>query len=468
MIDIYKKIPKKYIGEYLGQMKTLISTRIKLYCALVVSVYFLTWMGGLLTRPNSFSRLEVIIGLVLVAVSGLIIFLTGKAKTIFASKVCAFAFIVLLVVFIVKVSIVYEDNPLLIASTFVFSLFLISITIPWRGIEVIPIFAVHLAGFFITFLKIKYMPSTPEELFDINHFFEGALFLTTAFLICLVVRKNETERDVDNFVLLKEVEEKSEQMEDELKLAKQIHKTIIPDSESTELVDIAVTYLPVYYIGGDYTKFNFLENDKLIFIITDVTGHGVPAALLVNRIHSEYERLAKDGSSPGELLKELNEFIEEDFGSSGMYLSAFCGLLDLKKMTLTYSNYGHPDQLLLRTGDKGIEEMKSQAPLLGISSVDQTIYEETINVEDGDRILLFTDGVTETFGKAEEEYGEERVEDFLKANRGLVPVKFNESLMKALSMFKEGAFRDDICIVTIGIKAHPGLFHFGDTVLHNR
>ena len=106
------------------------------------------------------------------------------------------------------------------------------------------------------------------------------------------------------------------------------------------------TYLPVYYIGGDYTKFNFLEKDKLIFIITDVTGHGVPAALLVNRIHSEYERLAKEGYSPGELLRELNKFIEEDFGSSGMYLSAFCGLLDFKKMKLTYSNYGHPSQLL--------------------------------------------------------------------------------------------------------------------------
>lgn len=461
MLDIYRKISKKYIGEYLGQMKKLITSRIRLYCSLIVGVYFLTWMAGLLIRPESFTKLEVVMGLALVLGAGLILFLASRARTLLQSKLCALGFILLLIALIVKLSIVYEDNPLLISSTFVFSLFVVSITVPWRAIEVVPIFLLHLAAFVVTFVKIRILPHTPMEVFDTSHFFEGALFMAAAFWICLIVRKNETERDIDNFILLKEVEEKNEQMEDELKLAKQIHKTIIPDSESTDLVDIAVTYLPVYYIGGDYTKFNFLEKDRLIFIITDVTGHGVPAALLVNRIHTEYERLAKEGYSPGGLLKKLNEFIEEDFSSSGMYLSAFCGIIDFKKMSLAYSNYGHPAQLLFKKKDNTIVEMPSQAPLLGISSGEDEKYEKIIGIEQGDKILLFTDGVTETFGKGAEEYGEVRVEKLLKENSVLAPIKLNESLMKSISEFKEGPFRDDICIVSMGVKAHAGLFHFG-------
>ena len=123
MLDVYKKISKKYIGEYLEQMKTLINSRIKLYCSLIVGVYFLTWMGGLLIKPESFTTLEVLIGLSLILGAGLILFLASKAKTLLQSKLCALAFIVLLVTLIVKLSIVYEDNPLLSASTFVFSLF---------------------------------------------------------------------------------------------------------------------------------------------------------------------------------------------------------------------------------------------------------------------------------------------------------------------------------------------------------
>ena len=111
--------------------------------------------------------------------------------------------------------------------------------------------------------------------------------------------------------------------------------------------------------------------------------------------------------------------------------------------------------------DSTIVEMASQAPLLGLPSGKETIYEETIDVEEGDKLLLFTDGITETFGKAQEEYGEGKGgREFLKENSGLDPVKFNERLMKAVTTFKEGPARDDICIVSMGIKAHGGLFHF--------
>ncbi|MFH1552837.1 MAG: PP2C family protein-serine/threonine phosphatase [Candidatus Omnitrophota bacterium] len=467
MFQTVKKIPEQYREEFLKKQISFIKTRVHLFCVLTVSIYFLAVLTGYILYPAETAVLEVLIGLSLVAGGALILYLNAIARTIRIAKLNAYLFTALLLVLLVKLGITYKDDALVSSSVFVFTIFLVSVTIPWKPAEVILIGAMHITAYTANFLYVKFLSGTPAASFGVQEYFDGFIFLSMALLLCLVIRRKETGRDVENFVLLKEVEDKNELMRKELEWATRIHKTIIPDSTSTDKVDIAVNYLPAYYIGGDYVKFEFLADDRLVFIISDVTGHGVPAALLVNRIHAEFVRYAKEGKRPGLLLKKLNEFIKEDFEGSDMYLSAFCGLLDFKEMQLLYSNYGHPPQYVYRAKESDIQSLFAQTSLLGLPVDDGKVYQSEIDVDKGDRIFLFTDGVTETVDSKGEQYGTKRLEDFLETNHTLSPRAFNDKLLTELNSYKDGNFKDDVCIMGIEIKCGQTLLSAGTHLLRH-
>jgi sigma-B regulation protein RsbU (phosphoserine phosphatase) len=295
---------------------------------------------------------------------------------------------------------------------------------------------------------------------DPGEYMEGMMFLLVSFVLCFVVRLMDWERDIQDFILLKQLEGKNRQMQKELELARRIHKTLVPNSISNENVEIEVSYLPAYYVGGDYAKFHFLDKDRMVFIISDVTGHGVSAALLVNRIHAEFERMAKDGKEPGVLLSELDEFIMGDFEGTDMYLSAFCGLLDFKKMRMLYSNHGHPPQCLYHVKGAFVEDLPAQTSMLGLPIDDKRIEQSEVKFEKGDRILLFTDGVTETRTSQGEEYGEDRLESFLRNNCETPPHVFNQQLVDELRTFSGNhKFADDVFILHMVIKGSHGFFN---------
>ncbi|MFC1480375.1 PP2C family protein-serine/threonine phosphatase [Candidatus Omnitrophota bacterium] len=461
MFQTVKKIPEQYREEFLEKQTSFIKSRVHLFCLLTVSIYFLAVLTGYILYPEESAILEVIVGLSLVVGGALILYLNTIARTIRIAKLNAYLFTALLLVLLVKLGITYKDDALISSAVFVFTIFLVSVTIPWKPVEVILVGAMHITAYTVNFLYVKFLTAPPAGSFGVQEYLDGFIFLSMAIMLCLVIRRKETGRDVENFVLLKQVEDKNELMRKELEWATRIHKTIIPDSTSTDNVDIAVNYLPAYYIGGDYVKFEFLADDRLIFIISDVTGHGVPAALLVNRIHAEFERYAKEGKRPGLLLKKLNEFIKEDFEGSDMYLSAFCGMLDFKEMQLSYSNYGHPPQYLYRAKESDTQSLFAQTSLLGLPVDDDKVYQSEIDVDKGDRIFLFTDGVTEAVDSKGEQYGTKRLEDFLETNHTLSPVAFNDKLLKELNSYKDGKFKDDVCIMGIEIECAQTLLSAG-------
>ncbi|MFH1846986.1 MAG: PP2C family protein-serine/threonine phosphatase [Candidatus Omnitrophota bacterium] len=453
-----KKIPAQYLCEFLSKQIAFIKSRVRLFCLLTLSIYFFATFLWFVIYPAQFYFLEVIIGLFLLAGSGVVLYLSSRANTIRKAQFNAYLFTALLLSLMVKLAVTYHESALICASIFVFTMFLVSVTIPWTPTEVIFIGFMHVLAYTVNFIFLKYSPRISGDIFSLIQYFDGLIFLSMSFFLCVVIRRKETNRDIDNFVLLKEIEGKSTQMRKELEWATKIHKTIIPDSISNDRVDMAVSYLPVYYMGGDYVKFEFLKDDRVIFIITDVTGHGVSAALLVNRIHAEFEQLTKEGKDPGILLKELNEFIKEDFEGSDMYLSAFCGLIDFKKMSMLYSNYGHPIQYLYSRKDSQLHRLVPQASLLGLPIEDNNVYQDDIDISAGDKVLLFTDGIIETVNKEGEEYGTEKLENFLKHNHQLPSDEFNNQLLDDVKTFKHGKFKDDICLLSMGIKGPKPLF----------
>jgi sigma-B regulation protein RsbU (phosphoserine phosphatase) len=425
-----------------------------------VGLYFFSSLVGVILTPEGYNIQELYAGLSLAAGAAFIIWMNGRTRTPFGAKLMAYLFTTFILTLLFKLGTVYENQADIMSSIFVFTLFLVCITIPWTPRETIAVGGMHVGAYTLYYLYIqRFMPDIASGILDLGEYLDGMLFLVMAVFLCFVVRRRDHLRDIKDFVLLKEIESKNRQMQKELEFAKRIHKTLVPNSISSEKVDIEVSYLPVYYVGGDYAKFHFLDKDRLIFIISDVTGHGVSAALLVNRLHSEFERLAKEGNEPGILLSKLDDFIKEDFEGTDMYLSAFCGLLDFHKMRMSYSNHGHPPQCLYHLRGAFVEDLPAQMAMLGLPIDNVGVSQDEVKFGEGDRILLFTDGVIETTDKSGSEYGKEKLEAFLRENHDVPPHIFNQELIDDLKTFSGSQkFKDDVFILHMAVKASHGIF----------
>jgi sigma-B regulation protein RsbU (phosphoserine phosphatase) len=318
--------------------------------------------------------------------------------------------------------------------------------------EIIFLSAIYIATYAGFILWLQYGLHLPVRSFPRFHaVLDGVTYMMVAGTTSLIIRYNDLRRDMDNFMLLKRIESQTVQFEKELELARRVNQTLVPIPFANEKAEIAVTYLPMGYVGGDYAKFRFIDNDRLIIFISDVTGHGVPAALLVNRVHAEFERLIGDESGPGKLLNKLNQFITRDFEGTQMYLSAFCGILDFRQKTFTYSNYGHLPQYLWRDGEKMILDLDSHRSFLGISFDDSEHHETVAYFGKGDNLLLFTDGVVEARDQRGSQYGEARLRDFMKRNSGKPAEPFNEALTHELRGVSGNSFDDDIFIMNVKV-----------------
>lgn len=446
--NLINRIPEKYLEEFKKEQTSFIKSRVRFLCVITVLIYFLIIMLDMAINRYSFLEIETGAGIILM-MAGIVTLYAGRhVKSLAAAKITAYMFTLVLLMVMLRIGVDYAGDPLISSAGYVFTLFLVTITIPWKPLEVVPLWLMHAAVFTGEFLYLR----NTQAAFSFNQYVNAEIFIFITFFLCVVVRKKETERDAENFILLKELEEKHLQGRKELEWARQVHMTIIPPNVITDLLDISVTYLPVFYVGGDYARYVFLGEDRVTFLISDVTGHGVPAALLVNRIHSEFERIAKEGKEPGILMRDLNVFIKEDFEGSEMYLTAFCGQLDLKKMKLLYSNYGHPPQYLYDTRASRIMSFPAETGMLGLPVEDSRVYQGEQDVHIGDRILLYTDGVTETVNADREEYGAGRLKQFLAADRKESVSGFSKELLGSLEAFKSGDFKDDICIMDILIK----------------
>ncbi|QPJ62997.1 MAG: SpoIIE family protein phosphatase [Candidatus Nitronauta litoralis] len=233
-------------------------------------------------------------------------------------------------------------------------------------------------------------------------------------------------------------------LERELEVATRVHETLIPKNLKTDQLDLALTYRPVSSMGGDYASY-FLHDNRLLFIISDVTGHGVPAALLVNRVDSEFKRQASKNKEPGDIMKTLESFIEHQFRGTQMYLSAFCGALEFGSGRLAYSNYGHLPQIVFNPEENKIDLMEAQTTLLGIPvNRGEAPIQDEITLSPQARIFLFTDGVTETKGPEGELFGYDRLQGLIQEHAGLPPERFNKHLLDELTTFKHDDFEDDI------------------------
>ncbi|UCH12061.1 MAG: SpoIIE family protein phosphatase [Candidatus Omnitrophota bacterium] len=450
---LYKKIPPVYLDEFLKQQTALIKGRVRLAALLFVASFFIGSLVNTFLLGKEFTPPITAVWLLSACVCIITFALSGKLSTIRRAWFSAALFMLTVLAVMSIYYIVQNDPPFDVAMGYIFMFLGFSLVFPWSPNGIIAVMLSHCGGYTIYLLNTQtFIYKNNTVLMEPPDYLHGFIIIFLAFIVFYVVSKRDRKRKIENFVLFKEIEEKNKQMQRELELATSVHSRLIPHSTSTPLADIAVTYLPMYYMGGDYAKFHFIDKNKLIFIICDVTGHGVSAALIVNAFNTEFEQLAKEGIEPGRLLKEMDSFFIKDFAESGMYLTAFCGLLDFRSKKFMYSSYGHPPQYVYQANNSEFRKISALTRLLGIPSEDENIYQSEITFNKGDHILLFTDGVIESRDFEGKEYSIERLEDFIRKNRKAQVDSFNEQLVSELNMFTGKKFNDDIFILNIRIK----------------
>lgn len=194
-------------------------------------------------------------------------------------------------------------------------------------------------------------------------------------------------------------------MKRELVDARRIHEALFPASSTDGAVRFTYCYEPMRQIGGDFLFRRYGPSEHgtepmLSVAIIDVTGHGIPAALTVNRLHGELERLfaERPDTSPGELLDALNRYVHLTLAEHSVYVTAVCIKVDPNlppERAMTYASGGHPPAFL-RSVDGTIEELGSTAFVLGAVPTEAfDAGEQTVRFGSGDSLIAYTDGATE-------------------------------------------------------------------------
>ena len=206
-----------------------------------------------------------------------------------------------------------------------------------------------------------------------------------------------------------------ERLETEVQLARQIQKTFLPE-ELPQFAgwDLAARWKTARQVGGDFYDVFSLPDNRLGLFIADVADKGVPAALFMVLTRTLVRAAVAENYSPAEAMKRVNDLLIPDT-RQGMFVTAMYAVLDMESNDLTYVNAGHNPPLWVKS-DGSVEKLTRTAIALGVVA-DGTVTERTIHLEAGDNLLLYTDGLTESFNYEGEFYGEARLLEAIRSDQ---------------------------------------------------
>jgi phosphoserine phosphatase RsbU/P len=253
-----------------------------------------------------------------------------------------------------------------------------------------------------------------------------------------------TRRLNESIEHLKETTAAKERIESELQIAHEIQMSMVPKTfppfpDRSEF-DIFATLVPAKEVGGDLYDFFFLDDDHLCFAVGDVSGKGVPASLFMAVTKTLFRATAGNGGTPGEILARLNTEICRD-NESCMFVTFFCGILNIRTGQVDYSNGGHNLPYYLH--HDSVSPLKNTGGrALGL--VEQSPYASgRVVLKPGEALLLYTDGVTEAMDASDTLYSDQRLAEFLATNRGSAPRQIIGDLVSDVRHFAGAAPQSD-------------------------
>ena len=208
-----------------------------------------------------------------------------------------------------------------------------------------------------------------------------------------------------------------ESLKGDLAIASEIQQAILPRvfppfPEDADKLDIAASMTPAKDVGGDFYDFFRVDENRIGFVIADVSGKGIPAAIFMAVSRTLIRATGIRGGSPSDCLTYSNKLLAAE-SVNCMFVTVFYGILDLTTGEVSYCNAGHNPPYVLKKNGEVTPLPMSQDPMVGaIDGIE--FHQSTLQLEHGDSLVMFTDGVTEAMNINNEEFGETRLEDTLE------------------------------------------------------
>jgi PAS domain S-box-containing protein len=248
------------------------------------------------------------------------------------------------------------------------------------------------------------------------------------------------------------LQERQMEIEEDLRLAAGIQKSLVPRPFVGDKVSIDPFYHPVHSIGGDFAVVNSQDCEGVSLLVCDVSGHGIGSALVANRIYSEMTAHMRSEMPFLEMFAELNRFLIEDICDSGMFVTAAAAHVDIRRGKLVFAGAGHPPAMLARRGQPPLL-LESRGMILGVlpEAVDVGINVE-VPLQPDDRLVLYTDGITEVFDSRGEMLGVEGVQEIVRHASSLPAQEMKKRILDGVTAWRHGPATDDVSLMVVHVR----------------
>jgi len=241
------------------------------------------------------------------------------------------------------------------------------------------------------------------------------------------------------------------EIEEDLRLAARVQRSLAPKSLVWDRLSIDSFYHAVHSVGGDFALVNSQDGGHISLLVCDVSGHGIGSALVANRIYSETMGHLRTGMPFIDMFAELNRFLIEDI-DAGMFITVAAASIDTHLHRMVFAGAGHPPAMLVRRGQSPLL-LESRSAILGVlpDAVDTTPSLE-LQLEPGDRVVLYTDGITEVFNSRGEMLGIEGIREIVRQTSTLPAQEMKQGILDGVAAWRSGPPSDDVSLVLVHVR----------------
>jgi sigma-B regulation protein RsbU (phosphoserine phosphatase) len=240
------------------------------------------------------------------------------------------------------------------------------------------------------------------------------------------------------------------QLKRELSEARELQENLLSTSLPTLAgYQIGAMWQPATTVGGDYVAAFHINERHVALCVADVVGKGLPAALLMSNFQAALKSSALEDFSPGVVCTRLNRLLHSNIPLN-KFVTGFYGVIDLEHRTLLFTNAGHNPPLLVRRNGECVR-LEVGGSVLG--GFEESLFEEAaVELISGDRIVMFTDGLTEAVNDKGEQFGEERLLALISEHQSLGATDLKEIILAAVNEFCSSIFQDDVTLMVVVVE----------------
>jgi PAS domain S-box-containing protein len=249
----------------------------------------------------------------------------------------------------------------------------------------------------------------------------------------------------------KKLEERHQEIQEDLKLAARVQQSLAPKSLVWGGVRVETFYHPVRTIGGDFGLVSSLDDHYLNLLVCDVSGHGIGSALVANRIYTEMMTQLRAGSALDAMLRQLNRFVMHNIGSSVFFFTVAAARIDRPGRRMIFAGAGHPPAMIAHAGAEP-RLLESRSMVLG--ALPEAVDAEAtldVDLDAGDRIVLYTDGITDVFNSRGAMLGVEGVQKIVRETSLLPFNEMKKGILDSVAEWREGPPTDDVSLVLVEV-----------------